>query len=166
MTAHAYAAAAALALLPIPTGVGPRFHPAPATHGACRPGPIASRVRVHLELFAARRVVVVPPGIGLRGARFRYGRATAARCRAALWTFDPSGIVRYRGAHRLGDLFRVWGRSLEPDRLLSFRGRVRLYKNGIRLRVDPRRLMLRNGDEIVLEVGPYVPPHHAYRFPP
>ncbi len=31
---------------------------------------------------------------------------------------------------------------------------------------DPRRLVLRAGDEIVLEVGGYVRPHTSFRFPP
>ncbi|HZT16916.1 MAG TPA: hypothetical protein VFA19_13310 [Gaiellaceae bacterium] len=166
MTTRALAAAATAALLPVPIGVGPRFHPAPAAHGACRPGPIAGGARVHLELFAARRVVIVPAGIGLRAARFRYGRAVAARCRTELWTLDPSGVVHVRGARTLADLFRVWGRALAPDRLLSFRGRVRVYRNGDRLGVDPRRVALRDRDELVLELGPYVPPHRTYRFPP
>lgn len=156
---------AAAALVPVPIGAGPRFHPAPAAHGACRPGPPAAGSRVHLELFAAGRVIVVPAGVGLRGARSRYGRVFGARCRADLWTADPSGVVRFRGARTLGAFFRVWGRRLEPRRLLSFRGPVRLYRNGERLRVDPRTLALRDGDELVLEVGPYVPPHREYRFP-
>jgi hypothetical protein len=42
---------------------------------------------------------------------------------------------------------------------------VRVYRNGVRWRGDPRTLALRDHDEIVLEVGPYVPPHRSYRFP-
>lgn len=166
MKAALAAAAATLALAPFPIGAGPRFHPAPAARGACIAAPLTAGRRVHLELFAAGRVVVVPAGIGLRGARFRFGRAVAARCRGALWTADPSGVVRFAGARTLGDLFRVWGRTLERDRLLDFRGRVRLYRNGLRLPVDPVRLVLRDRDEVVLEVGPYVPPHRMFRFPP
>jgi len=161
----ALAVAATVALVPVPVGVGPRFQPAPAAHGACRAGSVQAGRRMHLELFAAGRVVLVPAGIGLRGARFRYGRAVGARCRTALWTTDPSGIVRFTGTRTLGDLFRVWGRTLAPNRLLDFPGRVRLYRNGDRLPLDPRRLALRDGDELVLEVGPYIPPHRSYLFP-
>ena len=165
LTAGLAALAAAAALLPVPIGAGPRFHPAPAVHGPCRPGPLDAGSRVHLELFAAGRVIAVPAGVGLRGARFRYGRAVDARCRAGLWTTDPSGVVWFQGGRRLGDLFRVWGRALGPRRLLSFRGAVRLYRDGDRVGVDPRALRLRDGDELVLEVGPYVPPHRTYSFP-
>jgi len=122
--------------------------------------------RVHLELFANARVVIVPAGIGLRGARFSLGRATGARCRAPLWTTDPSGVVSYTGHARLGDLFAVWGEPFGPKHLLSFHGAVSLFRNGLPVRGDPRRLALRDGDELVLEVGGFVPPHRSYRFPP
>ena len=65
----------------------------------------------------------------------------------------------------LGDLFAVWGRRLSPRRLLGFHGAVRVYRAGLRLRIDPRALVLRDQDQIVLEVGPFIPPHAAYRFP-
>lgn len=157
--------AVAAALLPVPIGAGPRYHPAPGAHGACLRAPLETGRRVHVELFAARRVAIVPAAIGLRGARLRFGRVTAARCRARIWTAEPTGVVRFVGAARLRDLFRVWGEPLRPARLLGFRGRVRAYRNGIRVPGDPRRIVLRDRDELVLEVGPYVPPHRMYRFP-
>jgi hypothetical protein len=83
-----------------------------------------------------------------------------------VWTLDPTGVVQFEGPTRLGDLFSVWGRRLAPDRLLSFAGAVRVYRNGVRRRGDPRTLVLDDRDELVLEVGPYIPPHRAYRFPP
>jgi hypothetical protein len=111
--------------------------------------------RAHLELFAGRRVVIVPARIGVR----------SATCHARLWTLDPTGVVGFRARATLGDLFAVWGRRLSPARLLTFRGRVRLYVDGVRRRGDPRTLVLRDGAEIVLEVGGYVPPHRFYVFP-
>jgi hypothetical protein len=155
----------AATLLPIPIGVGPRYHPGPGAHGICRPGPLTAGSRVHLELFARRRVVIVPAAIGVRGPRLRFGRVVSARCVVRLWTTDPTGVVHFTGSVRLGDLFDVWGRSLARTRMLSFGGGVRVYLNGRRVAVDPRRLVLRDRDEIVLEVGAYVPPHRSYRFP-
>jgi hypothetical protein len=158
--------AAALALLvPTPIGVGPRFHPAPAAHGACTPGALRGAGRVHLELFAAGRVVIVPAGIGVRGVSDHFGRITAARCRGAVWTTDPTGVVHFEGTRTLSSLFAAWGRRLRPNRLLSFRGGVRLYRNGVRVPGDPRLLRLRDRDQLVLQVGPYIPPHRSYRFP-
>jgi hypothetical protein len=164
--AEMLALAAALALVPTPIGVGPRYHPPAAIHGTCVPGPLNAAPRVHAELFANRRVVIVPAAIGLRAARFRFGRVTSARCRARLWTTDPSGVVAFDPGSTLGDLFTVWGQALGPARLASFTGDVRLYRNGELLRGDPRRIVLRDGDELVLEIRGYVPPHQSYRFPP
>jgi hypothetical protein len=155
-----------LALVPTPIGVGPRYHPPPGIHAPCAAGSLTGAARVHVELFASRRVVIVPAAIGLRGARVGLGRVTSARCRAQLWTTDPSGVVSFAGRARLGDLFTVWGEPLGRTRLASFHGAVSLFRNGIRTRGDPRLLALRDGDELVLEIGGFVPPHGSYRFPP
>lgn len=159
--------ATVLALVPTPIGIGPHYHPPPAAHGACVAAPLDRGSSVHVELFAGGRVVIVPAAIGLRGAHVALGRVTRARCRARLWTTDPTGVVSFERGATLGDLFAVWGRALGPARLLGFRGDVRVYLNGVRRRLDPRYLRLRDGDELVLEVGGgYVPPHRSYRFPP
>lgn len=166
MSPAAVAIAAVALLVPTPIGVGPRFHPPPAARGACAPRPLAGGRRVHVELFAAGRVVIVPAGIGVRGGRDRFGRITAARCRGAVWTTDPTGVVHFEGARTLGGLFAAWGRRLRPGGLLSFRGPVRLYRNGLRAAGDPRLLQLRHLDQLVLQVGRFIPPHRSYRFPP
>jgi len=145
-----------LALVPTPIGAGPQYHPKPAMHAPCAGSVGLTGRRVHLELFANNRVIIIPPRVGVR----------SERCRASLWTVDPTGIVHFDRPARLGGLFSVWGRRLTPGRLLSFRGRVRLYVNGVRRRGDPRTLELRDGDEVVLEVGPFIPPHRSYLFPP
>jgi len=154
-----------LALAPTPIGVGPAYHPRPAVHGTCAPAPLLTGDRIHLELFAHGRVAIVPAAIGVGGARQELGRVRAARCRARLWTLDPTGVVQFTGRASLGDLFAVWGEPLGDARLLSFRGVVRVYRNGARWRGDPRALALRDHDEIVLEVGPYISPHRSYLFP-
>ncbi len=162
-------AALAFAAVPTPVGTGPRYHPparSAAAHFACRQAPLAKGSRIHLELFARRRVVIVPAAIGLEGAHGRLGRVVSARCRAEVWTLDPSGIVDYEGRATLGSLFRVWGRRLGRNRLLTFRGPVAVYVGGARRRVDPQAVRLRPGAEIVLEVGGYVPPHRRFLFPP
>ena len=160
--------AAVTGLVPTPIGKGPRYRP-PAHSGsgfACARAPLRAGARVHMELFANRRVVIVPAGIGLRGAHSRLGRVVAASCRARAWTLDPSGVVRYESPGTLGSLFAVWGQPLGRSRLASFRGAVSAWVNGVRRQSDPRTLRLRAGDEIVLEVRGYVPPHASFRFPP
>ncbi len=94
---------------PTPIGVGPGYHPRPAAHAACAHAPLVAGDRVHLELFADGRVVIVPAAVGVRGARLTLGRVRAARCRARIWTLDPTGVVQFEGRARLGDVFDVWG---------------------------------------------------------
>ncbi len=173
-TAVAPSPPAALVAQARPIGRGVRFQP-PANGlvvGPCdhRFGP---RVGVHVEVFAANRVVLVPSGIGTRPPRhISAGRISSARCYGELVTLDPTGVVLVRaGSHPvLADLFRAWGEPLSIRRLASFsasRGaRVAAFVNGRWWRGPPGRVPLAPHSEIVLEVGPYVPPHRSYTFPP
>jgi hypothetical protein len=161
--------ASALAAAPVPTpiGVGPRFHPsaAPASIGAARAvgelrcGGIVRLQRAHVEVFARRRVVIIPAGIGIARTR---------ACSYPARTLAPTGVVEFDAAKRLtvGAFFRIWGQPLGPRRLLSFAGDVRAYVGGKRWRAPVRSIPLRRHAEIVLEVGPYVPPHAKFLFGP
>jgi hypothetical protein len=127
---------------------------------------------VHVELFAANRVVLVPAGIGTRPPRrLSEARISSAACYGALVTLDPTGLVLVRAGSRpvLADLFRAWGQPLSSRRLASFSasagGSVSVFVDGRRWAGSPGNVALRPHSEIVLEVGPYVPPHHAYTFP-
>jgi hypothetical protein len=157
------------ALQPVPIGRGPRYQPPAGPARRCLRGGLDGRLRVHVELFADRRAVVIPAGIGIAGVRERvYGRITAARCHDRAWTVDPTGVVHLHAAGMtLGDVFAVWGQPLAADRLAGFDGaRVALFVNGERRDGSPTQLELRDRDQIVLEIGGYVPPHRTYVFPP
>ena len=167
----AQAIPAALAREARPIGRGPRFQP-PARGpvlGACHRR-LGSRDAVHVELFAADRVLLVAAGIGTRAPRrHAEGRIATARCYGALVTLDPTGVVLVRRGSRLtiADLFRSWGQPLSAHRMASFRARsVTAFVDGRRRRGAVGRVRLRRHAEIVLEVGPHVPPHSTYRFPP
>jgi hypothetical protein len=153
-----------------PIGPGPRFHP-PLREGPvadCRPGPLGERFGVHLELFGADHVVLFAAGIGTRPPRERHtGRISGARCFGPVVTIDPTGLVLLRPGTEatVGDVFDLWGQPLAARRAASFRGLVRAYVNGRRHRGPVRAIPLRRHDQIVLEVGPYVPPHASYTFP-
>ena len=113
-------------------------------------------MRVHLELFARRRVVIVPGGIGVRRG-----------CRYPVRTLEPTGVIDLdRPGLVLGDFFDVWRTPLSRTRLLSFRGAVRAYVSGRRWRGDVTAIPLRDEGQIVVEVGGYVRPHSFYLFPP
>ncbi|HEX5448763.1 MAG TPA: hypothetical protein VFW85_01745 [Gaiellaceae bacterium] len=152
-------AAFALALSPVhpwPIGVGPRYQ-LPATTPAVRAGICAPRpvqFAAHVEVFARRRVVVLPQGIGV-------GR----NCRYSASTNSPTGVVRLTRQVTLGDLFRIWGQPLGTNRLLSFRGATLAFVGGKRWSGDPRRIRLTAHAQVVVEIGGYVAPHPSYLFP-
>jgi hypothetical protein len=157
-----------------PIGRGVRFQP-PAVGpvvGPCGRG-LGRREGVHVELFAANRVVLVAAGIGTRPPRrLSEGRISSAACYGELVTLDPTGLVLVRPGSRpvLADLFRAWGQPLSSRRLASFSASahdsVAVFVDGRRWGGAPEEVPLRPHAEIVLEVGPYVPPHRAYAFPP
>jgi hypothetical protein len=157
-----------------PIGAGPRFRPpvrGPVT-GRCRPR-LGPRRGVHVELFAANRVVIVARGIGTKPPRqFSGGRISRARCYGDLVTLEPTGVVLVRPGRRqrLEHLFRAWGQPLSRRRLASFTApdgtEVAVFVGGRRWRGPPGGVPLAPHSEIVLEVGPYVPPHKSYTFPP
>ncbi len=157
-----------------PIGRSARFHPPAGRRiiGRCTPR-LGPRNGVHVEVFAANRVVLLPAGISAHGS-FTYlsGRIVRARCYGALVTLDPTGLVLVRRGVSLsvGDLFRAWGQQLSPRHLASFTSpsgqRVVIYVNGRRWTGPLASVPLKRHDEIVLEAGPHVPPHASYTFPP
>jgi len=153
-----------------PIGVGPRFHPRVADSPVpdCRPG-LGPRIAAHVEVFAADRVVLIAGGIGTRPPRtLRDGRIASARCYGPIVTLEPTGVVLLRRdrTRTVGELFREWGQPLTRTRIATFTGRVRVYVGGRRIAVTPAAVELTRHAEIVLEVGPFVPPHPSYGFPP
>ncbi len=157
-----------------PIGRGAAFHPPPAgpALGACNPR-LGPRVPTHIEVFAANRVVIVAAGIGAQPPlALAGGRVIRARCYGALVTLDPTGVVLVRSRERLSvaDLFRSWGQPLTRSRLGAFSApagaSVAVFVNGRRWSGPAADVPLISHAEIVLEVGPYVPPHAFYTFPP
>jgi hypothetical protein len=167
--------------VPTPIGVGPMFHPGPTNASVERGLPVGAltctrrtvpRSGVHLELFARGRVVVIPAGIGVAPPIRRHGAyVVSGRCSYPARTREPTGVIELARSTRitLGDFFVVWGRQLSVRRLLGFRAapetQVRAYINGSRWHGGLRSIPLRRHDEIVLELGIYIPPHTSYRFP-
>jgi hypothetical protein len=157
-----------------PIGAGPDFQP-PATGpvtGACLPA-LGPRDGVHVEVFAANRVVLLPAGIGTRSPGTSVtGRITRASCYGALVTLDPTGLVLVRpgASPTVAMLFQSWGQPLSATRLASFRAapgtRVNVFVDGRPWPGAPGAVPLTRHAEIVLEVGPHVPPHSSYAFPP
>lgn len=162
---------------PVSIGIGPRLRPGPGALPQpglpCRPigGARDERTReaVHLELFAQRRIVIVPAGIGIGAPRRTDGAfVRGGRCAMPLRTTEPTGVIELTPGTRatVGDLFAVWGRKLGDRQLLSFRGPVRAWVDGRRDRGPVGGIALLDGRQIVIVVGPPVPVHATYAFPP
>jgi hypothetical protein len=169
-TAPDRAAVAAAIASSRPIGRGPRFQPpTPNRPVASCSRRLGARYGAHVELYAADRVVLFPAGIGTEPPRRSVaGRVVRAHCYGSVVTLAPTGLILVReGARaRLRDLFRVWGKPLTPRRAAGFTGAVRAFVGGRRWRADPGAISLRRHAVIVLEIGPFVPPHRAYAFPP
>jgi hypothetical protein len=163
---------------PIPTaiGVGPHYRIAAASASVLRGAPVGRfrclrlsvpRGLAHVELFANRRVLLVPAGVGMSPPLTRDGAyVTGSRCSYAVRTSAPTGVVEVaRGSGAtIGDLFRIWGQPLSRTRLAGFRGRVGAYVAGSPWRGDVRAIPLARHAQIVLEVGGYVRPHPFFLF--
>jgi hypothetical protein len=126
-----------------------------------------------VEVFAEGRVVLIPSAIGVgRPWMTSLGRLTSARCYGALVTLEPTGVLLLRPGQQLtiSDLARAWGQPISTQRIASFRApagqHLSVFIDGRRSRQPPWSVSLTAGAEIVLELGPYVPPHTTYRFAP
>ena len=167
--------------VPTPVGAGPAYRlpaaPAVVLRGerlgrlSCRAA-AGPRVPVHVELFARRRVLLLPAGIGLSPPLRRRGAdVVGARCTYPVRTRTPTGVVEVApSAHAtLRDLFAVWGRRLSASRLAGFRGEgaegVRAWVDGRPWRGPVGAIPLVRHAEIVVEIEGYVPPHAAFLFP-
>jgi len=154
----------ALALLgspsvkPWPVGPGPRYRPAPRPAAGLRCTQAGTVFQVHVEIFANRKVVILPAGIG-----------AGPGCSYPLRTVDPTGVVDVRrgSALRVADLFHVWGQALGTRRIASFSSSspLRAYVDGKRIGGPAGAIRLTPHSEIVLELGAYVPPHPFFLFP-
>lgn len=148
-----------------PYGIGPQYRPEPAATGpGCGSNEAASYV--HLELFAEGKVMVVPAGIGIAEPVLDGAYARGGRCRHALFTTEPTGVIGVaREDLTLGDLFTIWDKPLTSNRLLSFDQPVRVHVDGEPWSGDPRAVPLTDHAQIVVEAGgPPIEPHTSYVF--
>lgn len=161
-----------------PIGVGPAFRTRAAGRRAAAGLPIAGLVcgapsapagAAHIELFARGRALLLPPGIGVARPSVQLGAHVVPRgCVYPVHTLDPTGVVWLSGARRLkiGDLFAVWGQPLGRHRLAGFGARtpVRAYVDGRLWRGPAASIPLRDGLQVVLEIGRHIPPHGWFGF--
>ena len=172
----------AAAPVPTPIGIGPKFRLPAASPAVARAAPVGrlaclrsdpARERAHIELFANRRVLLLPPGIGMAPPLRRHGAdVLSARCSYPLRTTDPTGVVEYVPSARptLADLLRGLGSAALRAPACGLPRATGRRGRGMGRR-PPRRgdvgaIPLTRHAEIVVELGGYVPPHTSFRFPP
>jgi hypothetical protein len=116
------------------------------------------RALAHVEVFAERRVLLLPAGIGV---------SRAFRCSYEVRTVKRTGVVEFDAAKHptVGQLFTLWGQPLSVARLAGFSGGVRAYVGGRTWRGDVRAIPLTRHAQITLEVGGFVRPHAFFLFP-
>jgi hypothetical protein len=162
--------------IPLTVGPGPRYEPRPGRLSAGQtPAGLGCATRLglrfgaHVELFANRHVVLIPPGIGVVDATQAGAAVEAGRCFYPLVTLAPTGVVevspRFGPPLTLGGFFALWGQPLSSTRLAGFAGHaVHAFVDGRSVPGDPAEIPLRRHAEIVLETSGYVVPHASYRF--
>ena len=122
-----------------------------------------------MELFARRRVLLLPAGIGMAPPLQRDGAyVVGARCSYPVRTTAPTGVIEVAGGTHatIGELFALWGQPLTRTRLAGFRGRVTAFVAGRTWRGGVRTIPLTRHAQIVLEIGGYVRPHPLFLFGP
>ena len=163
--------------VPTPIGFGPRYQLPAASPRVASGAPVGRlvcsreerpRVLAHVELFAQRKALLLPAGIGMAPPiRLEGADVAGARCSYPARTTGPTGIVESLPSARitLGDVFALWGQPLSARRLAGFAGRVQAWVGGCRYHGNVRRIRLRDHAQVVVEIGGYVPPHAAFAFP-
>jgi hypothetical protein len=113
---------------------------------------VALHIHAHLDLAVNGRLYPVPALIGINvGQRFI----------TELHTHDQSGIIHVESptvrTFTLGQFFDVWGLRLSPRCVGGYcaRGKkqVWVWANAKRVRTDPRKIVLRSHQEIVVAYG-------------
>ena len=127
---------------------------------------------VHLQILYDGVDIPVPAGIGI-AQPWRVdatGFIVTGACFSWIHVHDTSGVVHIvtpeERTYTLGQLFEVWGQPLRASSALGYDGPVVVLVNGQRFDGDPREIVLKNLENIVLELAapPVVAPPALYEF--
>jgi hypothetical protein len=120
---------------------------------------LAVHYHAHLDLLYGGRMVPVPGQVGI-----------VQGCRYWLHTYSADGVLHVQGpaaaASRqftVGDFFWVWGQPLSSQQVATMKvgpgQQLKAWLDGRPYAGDVAGLVLRQREEVVLEVGPpFVPP--------
>ncbi|HEY5256787.1 MAG TPA: hypothetical protein VIJ12_00210 [Candidatus Baltobacteraceae bacterium] len=110
-------------------------------------------IHTHLQLFDRGRAVGIPAGVGI---------PQGGTCLYWLHTHSADGIIHLESpvkrSFTLGQFFDIWDVALDArhaDGVTAARGRVlSVWVNGRRYYGNPRSIVLRDHEEIVIQNGP------------
>lgn len=119
-------------------------------------------IHSHLTIITNGQERQVPANIGIE-----------ANCLRWLHTHDTSGIIHVEAPSKddytLGQFFEVWGEPLSKFQMLNYKAtkgkQVRAYIDGKPYTGNPRDILLRDKEQIVLEYGPPFVSPPKYNFP-
>ena len=128
---------------------------------------VAYHIHAHLAVFVNGPPPSIPYGIGVvtpavtQTAQGPFAQAT--RCYYWLHTHTDDGVIHVESPtereYTLGDFFDIWRQPLGARRVAAATGTVTAYLNRKAYLGDPRGIVLREHEDIQLDVGtPIVPP--------
>ena len=125
---------------------------------------LAFHIHQHLDLFVNGQKITVPSQIGISGGF------------AFLHTHDASGVIHVESPvikdYTLGQFFDVWGVLLTKNQIGAYQDngndKLWVYVNGKPYTGDPRNVVLKNFEEIVVAYGTkaQLPSHIPKTFAP
>jgi hypothetical protein len=123
----------------------------------------------HLTILYQGTDVSIPAQVGIP--------ATAVpTCLYWLHTHDTTGLIHIEApapkdhGFTLGQFFDVWGQTLSPSQVTTFKAdsthQIKIWVDGQPYTGNPRDIVLKAHEQIVIEVGPpFVDPPPTYTFP-
>jgi len=152
--------------------VMPLFSPAPAPAQFFGGAPIdgikcesmeggVQHIHAHLQIYDRGRAVTVPASVGM---------PIGLGCLYWVHTHSSGGLIHIESpvvrSFTLGDFFDIWGQDLSPSVAGPVHGHhLSVTVNGKPYPGDPRRIVLADHQEIVIQNGPPLvthPPHYDW----
>jgi hypothetical protein len=106
-------------------------------------------IHASLQIYDRGHQIAVPAQVGF---------PQNAECLYWLHTHSDSGVIHIEApvkrAFTLGEFFDVWGQPLDRTQAASVHGRLSFWVNGKPYTRDPRAIVLKDTESIVIQNGP------------
>ena len=115
-------------------------------------------IHTHLQIFNRGKAVAIPAGVGI---------PQGASCLYWVHTHTDDGIIHIESPntkkYTLGEFFDIWQQPLDTHHVAGVTARhaLKVWVNGRVYTGDPRKIVLRDQEEIVIQIGPpFAKPSH------